>query len=167
VHPKYWAETTPQKSAVVMASSGERVTYGELDLRCNRLAQLLRARGLRPGDVIAALMENHPRFFEIFWAAQRSGLYFTPISWRLKTGEAVKAVVHPLDMDHAGPALEAELIDFCRSRIANFKCPRSVDFSADLPRRETGKIYQRLLKQRYAETYAAGMHAPTLIPANR
>jgi len=88
VHPKYWAETTPEKSAVVMASSGERVTYGELDLRCNRLAQLLRARGLRPGDVIAVLMENHPRFFEIFWAAQRSGLYFTPISWRLKTAEA-------------------------------------------------------------------------------
>jgi len=43
-------------------------------------------------------------------------------------GEAVKAVVHPLDMNLAGPALEAELIDFCRSRIANFKCPRSVDF---------------------------------------
>jgi len=88
VHPKYWAETTPEKSAVVMAPSGERVTYGELDLRCNRLAQLLRARGLRPGDVIAVLMENHPCFFEIFWAAQRSGLYFTPISWRIKTGEA-------------------------------------------------------------------------------
>jgi long-chain acyl-CoA synthetase len=75
-------------------------------------------------------------------------------------GEAVKAVVHPLDMDHAGPALEEELIEFCRSRIANFKCPRSVDFSADLPRHETGKIYKRLLKQRYAETYAAGKHAP-------
>jgi long-chain acyl-CoA synthetase len=88
VHPKYWAETTPEKPAIVMASSGERVTYGELDLRCNRLAQLLRARGLRPRDVIAVLMENHPRFFEIFWAVQRSGLYFTPISWRLKPGEA-------------------------------------------------------------------------------
>ena len=88
MHPKHWAETTPEKSAIVMASSGERVTYGELDLRCNRLAQLLRARGLQPGDVIAVLMENHPRFFEIFWAAQRSGLYFAPISWRLKAGEA-------------------------------------------------------------------------------
>ncbi len=82
-------------------------------------------------------------------------------------GEAVKAVVHPLDMNLAGPALEAELIDFCRSRIANFKCPRSVDFSADLPRHETGKIYKRLLKQRYAETHAAGKHAPAEIPTNR
>ncbi len=71
-----------------MATSGERVTYADLDRRSNRLAQVLRARGLRTGDGIAALMENHPRFFEIFWAAQRSGLYFTPISWRLKTDEA-------------------------------------------------------------------------------
>jgi acyl-CoA synthetase (AMP-forming)/AMP-acid ligase II len=70
-----------------MAPSGESVTYLDLDRRANRLAQLLRARGLRTGDVIAVLMENHPRFFEIFWAAQRSGLYFTPISWRLKADE--------------------------------------------------------------------------------
>jgi long-chain acyl-CoA synthetase len=88
LHPKYWAKTTPAKSAIIMASSGERVTYGDLDRRANRLAQLLRARGLRNGDVIAVLMENHARFFEIFWAAQRSGLYFTPISWRLKADEA-------------------------------------------------------------------------------
>ena len=75
-------------------------------------------------------------------------------------GEEVKAVVHPLDMRHAGPALEAELIGFCRSRIAHFKCPRSVDFSSDLPRHETGKIYKRLLKQRYAESHAALKSAP-------
>jgi long-chain acyl-CoA synthetase len=79
----------------------------------------------------------------------------------------VKAVVHPLDIRQAGPALEVELIDFCRSRVANFKCPRSVDFSADLPRHETGKIYKRLLKQRYAEIHAAGRHACAGIPANR
>jgi long-chain acyl-CoA synthetase len=88
VHPKHWAKSTPEKSAIVVASTGERVTYLELDRRSNRLARLLRARGLSAGDVIAVLMENHPRFFEIFWAAQRSGLYFTPISWRLKADEA-------------------------------------------------------------------------------
>jgi long-chain acyl-CoA synthetase len=72
----------------------------------------------------------------------------------------VKAVVHPLDMRQAGPALESELIGFCRSRIAHFKCPRSVDFSSDLPRHETGKIYKRLLKQRYTQAHAAAMAAP-------
>src|ERR1700722_18191596 len=87
MHPKHWARTTPEKPVIVMAGSGETITYGELDRRTNRLANLLRARGCAVGDTIAVLMENHPGFFEIFWAAQRSGLYFTPISWRLKPDE--------------------------------------------------------------------------------
>jgi long-chain acyl-CoA synthetase len=63
------------------------VTYRELDERSNQGAQLLRSLGLRPGDAIAILLENHPRFFEICWAAQRSGLYYTPISYRLTAPE--------------------------------------------------------------------------------
>ena len=72
---------TPEKPAIVIASCSERVTYREMDRRSKRLARLLRAHGLRTGDVIAALTENHPRFFEIFWAAQRWGsfLYGTPM----------------------------------------------------------------------------------------
>ena len=46
-----------------------------------------RSLGLRRGDHIAILLENHPRFFQICWAAQRSGLYYTPISWRLQPPE--------------------------------------------------------------------------------
>jgi long-chain acyl-CoA synthetase len=88
VHPKHWAQRTPDKPAIIMAATGDTLSYGELDARSNRLAHLLRTRGLRAGDGIAAIMENHPRFFELFWAAQRSGLYFTPISWRLKPDEA-------------------------------------------------------------------------------
>lgn len=88
MHPKYWAGTMPDKLAIVMATSGETVSYGELDARSNRLAHLLRGRGIATGDTIAVLMENHARFFEIFWAAQRAGLYFTPVSWRLKAEEA-------------------------------------------------------------------------------
>ena len=74
--------------AVAMAESGEVVTYAELEERSCRLAQLLYAAGLRPGDHIAVLMENHPRYFETYWAAQRSGLYITPINWHLKAEEA-------------------------------------------------------------------------------
>jgi acyl-CoA synthetase (AMP-forming)/AMP-acid ligase II len=66
-------------------------------------------------------------------------------------GEAVKAVVQPLDPASAGPELEAELIDFCRSRLATFKCPRTVDFSSELPRDPNGKLYKRLLRERYWE----------------
>ena len=64
-------------------------------------------------------------------------------------GEEVKAVVAPLSMDAAGPALEARLIAFCRERLADYKCPRSIDFEAELPRHATGKLYKRLLRDRY------------------
>ena len=64
-------------------------------------------------------------------------------------GEAVKAVVTPRDMADAGPALEQELIAWCRERLSPIKCPRSVDFEAELPRHPTGKLYKRLLRDRY------------------
>ena len=64
-------------------------------------------------------------------------------------GEAVKAVVQPRDMALAGPALEAELIAFCRARLSHIKCPKTVDFMPDLPRHDTGKLYKRLLKDSY------------------
>jgi acyl-CoA synthetase (AMP-forming)/AMP-acid ligase II len=64
-------------------------------------------------------------------------------------GEEVKAVVQPLDPAEAGPELEHELLTFCRKHLAHFKCPRSVDFEDELPRLPTGKLYKRLLRDRY------------------
>ena len=64
-------------------------------------------------------------------------------------GEAVKAVVQPRDMARAGPALEAELIAFVRGRLSHVKCPKSIDFMAELPRHDTGKLYKRLLRDQY------------------
>ena len=52
-------------------------------------------------------------------------------------GEQVKAVVQPVDMSEAGPALEAELIAYCREKLAHYKCPRSIDFDPALPRQDT------------------------------
>src|SRR3954452_16427702 len=70
-----------------MAGSGEIVTFRRLDEESNRLARLLRAEGLRPGDHIAVMLENHRSFLAIAWAAQRSGLYYTAISSRLQADE--------------------------------------------------------------------------------
>jgi long-chain acyl-CoA synthetase len=70
-------------------------------------------------------------------------------------GESVKAVVQPRDMREAGPALAQELIAFCRQHLAHFKCPKSVDFDAELPRHATGKLYKRLLKDRYWAGHAS------------
>ena len=67
-------------------------------------------------------------------------------------GEVVKAVVQPVSMpesDEAVAALERELIDYCRARLASVKCPRSVDFRDELPRHPTGKLYKRLLRDEY------------------
>jgi len=64
-------------------------------------------------------------------------------------GEEVKAVVQPVDIADAGPALENELITFCQSKLAKIKCPRSIDFEKEVPRYPNGKLFKRLLKERY------------------
>ncbi|MBG0817650.1 acyl-CoA synthetase [Planomonospora sp. ID82291] len=87
MHPGAIAAVSPDKPAVIMAGSGRVVTYRELDEESNRLARLLRASGLRPGDHIAFMLENHPLFLAVAWAAHRSGLYYTAISSRLTAGE--------------------------------------------------------------------------------
>jgi len=87
MHPSIHARTTPDKPAYIMAGSGETVTYADLDARSNQGAHLLRALGLKRGDGIALMLENDARFFEIVWAAQRAGLYYSCVSTRLAPPE--------------------------------------------------------------------------------
>jgi long-chain acyl-CoA synthetase len=81
-------EVDPATPAAVIAESGDTVTFGELEERSRRLARLLRERGLGPGDHAAILLDNHVRYFEVCWAAQRSGLFLTPVNWHLGPEEA-------------------------------------------------------------------------------
>jgi acyl-CoA synthetase (AMP-forming)/AMP-acid ligase II len=69
-------------------------------------------------------------------------------------GEQVKAVVTPVDMSAAGEELARELIAFCRDNLAHYKCPKSVDFWAELPRRDNGKLYKRLIRDHYLQKEA-------------
>jgi acyl-CoA synthetase (AMP-forming)/AMP-acid ligase II len=64
-------------------------------------------------------------------------------------GEEVKAVVQPMDWNQTGDALAEELIAFCKENLSAIKCPRSVDFDKELPRHPTGKLYKRLVRDRY------------------
>jgi long-chain acyl-CoA synthetase len=64
-------------------------------------------------------------------------------------GEQVKAVVQAAAGVQVSPLLEKELIDFCRERIAHYKCPRSIDFVDELPRDPNGKLYKRKVRDRY------------------
>lgn len=77
----------PDSIAYVMAGSGQRVSYAELEADSNRIAHLLRDLGLERGDGIAICLENHPAFLKICWAAQRAGIYYTAISYRLQADE--------------------------------------------------------------------------------
>ncbi len=65
-------------------------------------------------------------------------------------GERVLAVVQTVDPDTAGPELAAELVAFCRERLAHYKCPRRVEFTRELPRQDNGKLYKRLLRETYS-----------------
>src|SRR4051812_33750819 len=87
MHPAHHAKTHPDKPAYIMAYSGETVTYGELDARSNQGAHLFRSLGLQTGDSVAFFIDNHPRYYEVLWAAQRSGLRFTCLSSKLTAGE--------------------------------------------------------------------------------
>lgn len=82
------AATHPDRAAVVMAGSGERRTYRQLDEASRALALALHHRGLRRGDHLAVLLDNRAEFFEAVWAGLRSGLYVTPINWHLTAEEA-------------------------------------------------------------------------------
>jgi len=64
-------------------------------------------------------------------------------------GEQVKAVVELQPGVEPSPELAAELIEHCRAHLAHYKCPRTVDFVDELPRQDNGKIYKRLLRDRY------------------
>ncbi|WP_330255197.1 AMP-binding protein [Nocardia sp. NBC_00565] len=80
------------KPAIVMGGSGAVLTYRELEDQSNRIAQAFRERGLRPGDHIALLFDNTIDVFPIVWAAQRSGLLYTPVNWHLSDAEAIYIV---------------------------------------------------------------------------
>jgi acyl-CoA synthetase (AMP-forming)/AMP-acid ligase II len=70
--PKYLgdhAALNPEKPAAINGTTGEVLSYSELDQRSNRFAQYLYALGLRRGDHIAMVLENNMRCFELCWAA--------------------------------------------------------------------------------------------------
>jgi long-chain acyl-CoA synthetase len=91
-YPGTFAATTPDKPAVIVAGSGETLTYARLEERSARLADHLRRLGLQTGDVVALLTDNRPQAVEVYWACQRAGLYVTAVNWHLTAAEAAYIV---------------------------------------------------------------------------
>jgi long-chain acyl-CoA synthetase len=88
MHPYIHALSNPDKPAVIIAETGQTVTYAELDAASNRVAQLIRARGLGPGDVVAFMVTNEAEYYGLVWGAQRTGVHFVCMSTRLTADEA-------------------------------------------------------------------------------
>jgi len=124
--PAPHAAEHPDKPAIVMAATGSVVTYRELDDRSNQLAQLLRARGLGFGDHIAVFMDNDPHYLEVIWAAQRSGLYFTPINFHFNADEV------------------AYIVDDCDAS-AFVTCSALADVASELVTRLPSRVETRLV----------------------
>ena len=69
MYPGVHAAASPDKPAVIMAGSGETVTYAQLDAEANRVSRVLREAGLVPGDHVAWCLENHRNFLPLAWGA--------------------------------------------------------------------------------------------------
>ena len=141
MHPFIHAQQRPDHPAYIMAATEEVVTYKQLNDRSNQIAQLARARGLKPGDGIAIFMENNVHFLEICWAAQRAGLYFTAVSSRLTAGE-VDYIVRDcgakiLFTSDYMKAEAAKLVDMLPEMAGMFMVGQAIDgYEAYLPSRD-------------------------------
>ena len=137
----------PEKTAEAKLSGG-RTTLGDIGyldedgylFLTDRKAHMIISGGVNiyPQEIEDALI-THPKVADV-------AVFGVPDP---DMGEEVKAVVQPADGVEESPELAAELIAFTREHIAHFKCPRSVDFEAELPRLPTGKLYKRILRDRY------------------
>ena len=87
MYPGAHAKTHPDRVAIIMATSGETITYAQLEERTNRLAHFLRSRGLKRLDHYAIFMENNARYVECCGAGERAGLYYTCINSFLTSDE--------------------------------------------------------------------------------
>ena len=75
-------------SAAIFHGTEAWATHGQWAQRSAGLAQRMVAAGLVPGDRVVLFMHNHPRYFEILWAAWWSGLVVVPVNAKLHTREA-------------------------------------------------------------------------------
>ena len=133
--PGAFVAATPDKPAVIMASTGEVQTFAELDAAANRLSQLLYAAGLRPGDHIGLCMENHPRFLEVLWGCHYAGLVYTACSSRLTSAEL------------------AYILNDCAARVfitSQYKADQAAEIVAETP-----QIELRLMLDGTIDNYAS------------
>jgi fatty-acyl-CoA synthase len=81
------AELTPDALAFTDHDSGLAYKFSDINVRANQLANRLLENGLSRGDRMAVLCHNHPDFFVLLFAAQKSGVLLVPLNWRQPVAE--------------------------------------------------------------------------------
>ena len=83
-----------QGETIAFTYGHEDISFAELDEGANRAANGLAALGVKPGERVAFLGKNHPRYFEAVLGAARIGAVLTPVNWRLAAPEIEYIVDH-------------------------------------------------------------------------
>jgi long-chain acyl-CoA synthetase len=107
---------------------------------CDRKSDMIISGGVNiyPAE-IEAVLAGHPK------VADAAVFGIPDDDW----GERVLAVIEPMPGAEPGAALAEDILAFCRDRLAGFKCPKAIDFTAALPRDPSGKLYKRKLRDPY------------------
>src|SRR5690242_15572918 len=87
-----WAEVQPDRRAVIESATGKERTWAELNANANRVARLLRDKGLQQGDAVALVCTNRLEFCDVLSGVMRAGMRVTPVNWHL-TAEEIAYVV--------------------------------------------------------------------------
>jgi long-chain acyl-CoA synthetase len=137
----------PQKTADVHLAPGT-YTFGDIGYfdadgylyLSDRKIDMIISGGVNiyPAEIEAVLV-NHP-------AVEDAAVFGIPNE---EFGEEVKAAVTLRAGHTPSTELSAALIAHCRAHLAGYKAPRSIDYETSMPRHETGKLYKRLLRDRY------------------
>lgn len=109
---------------------------------CDRKADMIISGGVNiyPAEIESVLL-THPK------VADAAVFGIPHEDW----GEEVKAVIEPIPGAEPGAALSAEILEFCRERLAKYKTPRTIDYTDAMPRDPNGKLYKRKLRDPYWE----------------
>jgi len=92
--PAKWAELTPDKEAVIDATTGTRYTYYDLENHVQRLACAFINQGLVKGERIAVLSQNSFEYLAVYYACARTGLVAQALNWRLSVSELERLLVN-------------------------------------------------------------------------
>jgi len=115
------AQLSPHRTALIVAETGEQITYAEWNRRANRVANVFHNMGLKKGDRIALLAPNSLEYLDIVFACQKTGCILQALNWRLTQEELLGLIKNatprlliysPTLSAHAGPLVKQTSLEF-------------------------------------------------------